>query len=57
MELDLFIKNNNDFINKAKLEGIRVLKFKDNILLKYPQNYSKFDQKWKYYCKGAVIDK
>lgn len=57
MELNIFISNNSNYVELIKEENINVINYKNYYILKYPYNYDNFDCKWKYYCKGAIVDK
>ena len=57
MELNQLINENENFIDIIKNEGIHVINYNKNLILKYPYNYNNFDKPWKLYCKGAVINK
>tara|TARA_Y100000389_G_C17405388_1_gene487720 strand:- start:97 stop:1158 length:1062 start_codon:yes stop_codon:yes gene_type:complete len=60
MELQKFVSDNKDYINLFKKDGLKVIKYKNLLLVKnyYDKPLSYTDEKdyWKMYCRGAVID-
>ena len=60
MELQSFISENNNYINLFKKEGLKVVKYKNLLLVKNyydkPLSYTDENDYWKMYCRGAVID-
>ena len=61
MELQSFISENKDYINLFKEAGLKVVKYKDLLLVKNyydkPLTFNDDSDYWKMYCRGAVIDK
>ena len=61
MELQKFIDDNNNYINRFKDEGFKVVRYKNLILVKNyydkPLDFSSENDYWKMYCRGAIIDK
>ena len=61
MELQKFISDNKeDYINLFKDQGLKVVKYKNLLLVKNyydkPLSYTDENDYWKMYCRGAVID-
>ena len=60
MELQVFITENKDYINLFKKEGLKIIKYKDLIVVKNyydkPLTFSDDNDYWKMYCRGAIID-
>ena len=56
MELQNFINDNPNYKDCFLREGFKVNKYHDLIIVKYPREYDSFNQNWKYYCRGCVID-
>lgn len=60
MELQTFITENKDYVDIFKKEGLKVVKYKDLLLVKNyydkPLSYTNETDYWKMYCRGAIID-
>ena len=60
MELQSFISENNNYSDLFKKEGLKVVKYKNLLLVKNyydkPLSYTDENDYWKMYCRGAVID-
>ena len=60
MELQSFISENNNYSDLFKKEGLKVVKYRNLLLVKNyydkPLSYSDENDYWKMYCRGAVID-
>jgi len=60
MELQVFITENQDYINLFKNEGLKVIKYRDLIIVKNyydkPLTFGGDNDYWKMYCRGAIID-
>ena len=60
MELQTFITENKDYVDIFKKEGLKVVKYKDLLLVKNyydkPLSYTNENDYWKMYCRGAIID-
>lgn len=60
MELQSYIDNNENYINLFKKEGLKVVKYKNLLLVKNyfdkPLSYIDENDYWKMYCRGAIID-
>ena len=61
MELQSFISENKDYIDLFKKEGLKVVKYKDLLLVKNyydkPLSFNDESDYWKMYCRGAIIDR
>ena len=60
MELQVLINETEDYINLFKNEGLKVIKYRDLIIVKNyydkPLTFSGDNDYWKMYCRGAIID-
>ena len=60
MELQSFISENNNYSDLFKKERLKVVKYKNLLLVKNyydkPLSYTDENDYWKMYCRGAVID-
>ena len=60
MELQQFIDNNKEYVNLFKKEGLKVIKYRDLIIVKNyynkPLTFNDETDYWKMYCRGAIID-
>lgn len=60
MELQSFISENNNYSDLFKKEKLKVVKYKNLLLVKNyydkPLSYTDETDYWKMYCRGAVID-
>jgi len=60
MELQQFIDSNKEYSNLFKKEGLKVVKYKNLIIVKNyydkPLTFNDETDYWKMYCRGAIID-
>ena len=58
MELQSFISDNSDYIEKLKNDGFKTKRFRryDLLLIKYPYDKKINTDSYERYCRGAIVD-
>ena len=57
MELQKFINDNHNYIEKLRDNDFVVKNNKSLCIIKYNYNRTDFNEPWMKYCKGTIIDK